>query len=136
MSPPGGNASKRRRSTAPAVMTVAVRTTSSATSSVTSRVEVDKPATGIAGLAVDFSPPAGATVPSVTLNVPLTAAGVAVLPIEQGLPLGSPGVWTVTVRFGSTPIGSKRVLLNDGTTASPDSTLAVLPVTTPTTLTP
>ena len=100
------------------------------------RVEVDKPKTGIAGLAIDFSPPAGATVPSVTLNVPLTAAGVAVLPIEQGLPLGSPGVWTVTVRFGATPIGSKRVLLTDGSTATPDSTLAVLPVTTPTTLTP
>ncbi len=100
------------------------------------RVEVDKPITGIAGLAIDFSPPAGATVPSVTLNVPLTAAGVAVLPIEQGLPLGSPGVWTVTVRFGSTPIGSKTVLLTDGTTATQDSTLAVLPVTTPTTLAP
>ncbi|MEO8265635.1 MAG: CopD family protein [Ilumatobacteraceae bacterium] len=100
------------------------------------RVEVDKPATGIADLAVDFSPPAGATVPSVTLNVPLTAAGVAVLPIEQGLPLGSPGVWTVTVRFGATPIGSKTVLLTDGTTATPDSILAVLPVTTPTTIAP
>ncbi len=99
------------------------------------RVEVDKPLTGIAGLAVDFSPPAGATVPSVSLNVPLTAAGVAVLPIEQGLPLGSPGVWTVTVRFGNTPIGSKTVLLTDGATATPDSTLAP-PVTTPTTLAP
>jgi hypothetical protein len=31
------------------------------------------------------------------------------------LPLGSPGVWTVTVRFGATPIGSKTVLLTDGT---------------------
>ncbi len=100
------------------------------------RVEVDKPTTGITGLAVDFSPPAGATVPSVTLNVPLTAAGVAVLPIEQGLPLGSPGVWTVTVRFGATPIGSKTVLLTDGTTATPDSTLTALPLTTPTTIAP
>lgn len=99
------------------------------------RVEVDKPTTGIAGLAIDFSPPAGATVPAVTLNVPLTAAGVAVLPIEQGLPLGSPGVWTVTVRFGATPIGSKTVLLTNGT-GSTDSTLAVLPLTTPTTLAP
>ncbi len=87
------------------------------------RVEVARPETGIAGLAIDFSPPVGATVPSVILNVPLTAAGVAVLPIEQGLPLGSPGVWTVTVRFGETPIGSKTVLLTDGTTvATGDST--------------
>ena len=38
--------------------------------------------------------------PGVTLNVPLTASGVAVLPIEQGIPSGRPGVWTVTVRFG------------------------------------
>ncbi len=87
------------------------------------RVEVVRPETGIAGLAIAFSPPVGATVPSVVLNVPLTAAGVAVLPIEQGLPLGSPGVWTVTVRFGETPIGSKTVLLTDGTTvATGDST--------------
>ena len=99
------------------------------------RVEVVKPKTGIAGLAVDFSPPAGATVPGVTLNVPMTAAGVAVLPIEQGLPLGSPGVWTVTVRFGATPIGSKTVLLTNGS-GSTDSTLSVLPQTTPTTAAP
>ena len=79
------------------------------------RVEVAKPLTGIAGLAVDFAPPTGVTVPAVTLNVPLAAAGVAVLPVEQGIPLGSPGVWTVTVRFGGTPIGSKTVLLTDGT---------------------
>jgi copper transport protein len=93
------------------------------------RVEVDKPETGIAGLAIDFSPPAGATVPAITLNVPLTASGVALLPIEQGLPLGSPGVWTVTVRFGATPIGSKTVLLTDGTVATTGDT--TLPTTAP-----
>ena len=81
-----------------------------------------KPTTAIAGLAVDFSPPANTTVAAVTLNVPLTAAGVAVLPIEQGIPLGSPGVWTVTVRFGTTSIGSKTVLITDGTTASTGTT--------------
>lgn len=86
------------------------------------RVEVDKPATGVAGLAVDFNPPAGTTVSAVTLNVPLTAAGIAVLPIEQGIPLGSPGVWTVTVRFGASPIGSKTVLITDGSTAPTGST--------------
>ncbi len=80
------------------------------------RVEVDKPETGVAGLAIDFSPPVGAVVPGVILNVPLTTSGVAVLPIEQGIPIGSPGVWTVTVRFGATPIGSKTVLITDGTT--------------------
>jgi copper transport protein len=86
------------------------------------RVEVAKPKTGVSGLAVDFSPPANTTVATVTLNVPLTAAGTAVLPIEQGIPLGSPGVWTVTVRFGASAIGSKTVLITDGTTASTGST--------------
>jgi hypothetical protein len=63
-------------------------------------------------------------VPGVILSVPLTEAGTAFLPIEQGLPLGSPGVWTVTVRFGDTPIGSKTVLLTDGSTiATVDTTL-------------
>ena len=85
------------------------------------RVEVVKPKTGVAGLAVDFVPPANTTVAAVTLNVPLTAAGVAVLPIEQGIPLGSPGVWTVTVKFGASQIGSKTVLITDGSTATPGS---------------
>jgi hypothetical protein len=86
------------------------------------RVEVDQPETGIAGLAIDFSPPAGATAPAVILDVPLTTAGVAVLPVEQGIPISSPGVWTVTVRFGATPIGSKTVLITDGTTATTGDT--------------
>jgi copper transport protein len=85
------------------------------------RVEVDKPETGIAGLAVDFTPPEGSPVSSVILNVPLTEAGVALLPLEQGLPLGSPGVWTVTVRFGETAIGSKTVLLTNEPTTSTTS---------------
>jgi copper transport protein len=87
------------------------------------RVEVDKPTTGIAGLAIVFTPPEGASVPGYILNVPLTAAGTANLPIEQGLPLGSPGVWTVTVRFGEEEIGSKRVLLTEG---SPSTTTIAL----------
>ncbi|MEO7370313.1 MAG: CopD family protein, partial [Ilumatobacteraceae bacterium] len=95
------------------------------------RVEVNKPVTGVAGLAVDFTPPDGTTVPGVTLNVPLTAAGTAVLPIEQGLPLGSPGVWTVTVRFGDTAIGSKTVLITDGTTVSTGGTTNQLDTTPP-----
>jgi copper transport protein len=76
------------------------------------RVDVSKPRTGIVGLAVDFIPPSDASAPGITLNVPLSAAGTAMLPLESGLPLGSPGVWTVTVRFGTTAIGSKTVLLS------------------------
>ncbi|MGZ4700041.1 MAG: copper resistance CopC/CopD family protein [Ilumatobacteraceae bacterium] len=82
------------------------------------RVDVVKPKTGIAGLAIDFVPPQEASAPGVTLNVPLSAAGTAMLPLEQGLPLGSPGVWTVTVRFGNTPIGSKTVLLTDSSSST------------------
>ncbi|MEY2400807.1 MAG: copper transport protein [Ilumatobacteraceae bacterium] len=95
------------------------------------RVEVDQPETGIAGLAIDFSPPAGATAPAVILDVPLTTAGVAVLPVEQGIPISSPGVWTVTVRFGATPIGSKTVLITDGTTATTGDTTPTLVTTAP-----
>ena len=90
------------------------------------RVQVDKPETGIAGLAIDFTPPVDAMVAAVTLNVPLTAAGTANLPIEQGLPLGSPGVWTVTVRFDTEAIGSKTVLLTDGSTTPTTSALGLL----------
>jgi copper transport protein len=102
------------------------------------RVEVDKPETGIVGLAIAFSPPVGATVPGVVLNVPLATSGVAVLPIEQGIPIGSPGVWTVTVRFGSTPIGSKTVLITDGSTVSTTGTIGDVGDTTlpPVTATP
>ena len=99
------------------------------------RVEVDKPETGVSGLAIDFSPPVGVTAPGVILNVPLTTAGVAVLPLEFGLPLGSPGVWTVTVRFGDTPIGSKTMIVSDGSTISTDNTVAIAPITQPTTAT-
>jgi putative copper export protein len=86
------------------------------------QVQVDKPATGIADLAVDFIPPTGAAVAGITLNVPLTAAGVAMLPVDQGVPLASPGVWTVTVRFGTEAIGSKKVLLTEGAGATITST--------------
>ncbi len=82
------------------------------------QVEVVKPETGVAGLAVDFIPPAASTVAGVTLNVPLTAAGVAMLPVEEGLPLDSPGVWTVTVRFDTEAIGSKTVLLTEAAGAT------------------
>jgi len=94
------------------------------------RVEVDKPKTGVAGLAIDFAPPADTSVPGVILSVPLTTSGVAVLPIEQGIPIGSPGVWTVTVRFGDTPIGSKTVLITNGTTATTPGTQPQQPATT------
>jgi len=83
------------------------------------RVEVVEPATGLSGLQVDFTPPPDSGAPGVILDVPLTTAGVAVLPLSQGLPLGAPGLWTITVRVGPTPLGSKSVLVVDtGSTTS------------------
>jgi copper transport protein len=75
------------------------------------RVEVAKPTTGIVGLVVDFTPQPNSPTAKVTLNVPLTKAGVAELPLEAGLPLDSPGQWTVTVTINGNVIGSKPVLL-------------------------
>jgi copper transport protein len=78
------------------------------------RVEVVKPVTGVAALAVSFTPPVGSPAASVVLNVPLVAAGVAMLPLDQGLPIGAPGVWTVAVNFGPTVIATTSVLITNG----------------------
>jgi copper transport protein len=82
------------------------------------RVEVAKPATGVVGLVVDFTPQPGSPTSAVRLNVPLSKAGVAELPLEAGLPLGSPGQWTITVTINGKVIGSKPVVLID---ASPST---------------
>jgi copper transport protein len=73
------------------------------------RVEVIKPAAGLASLFVDFTPPADVVASPVTLTVPLTGQGAALLRLQDGLPLGAAGTWTITVRVADTPIGSKNV---------------------------
>jgi copper transport protein len=82
------------------------------------RVEVIRPETGLSGLTVEFVPPPNSGAAGVVLNVPLTGAGVAVLPQSDGLPIGAPGSWTVTVRIGDTPVGSKTALVLDTGAAS------------------
>lgn len=75
------------------------------------RVDVAKPATGLASLFVDFTPP-DPTVSAVTLTVPLTGAGSALLSLQDGLPLGVAGTWTITVRVADIPVGSKNVTVS------------------------
>ncbi len=75
------------------------------------RVEVVKPTTALTGLQIDFVAPPNSGAAGVVLDVPLTEAGVAVLPLASGLPLDAPGLWTITVRIGATPVGSKSVLV-------------------------
>jgi copper transport protein len=75
------------------------------------RVDVFKPAAGqLASLFVDFTPPDPA-VPAVTLTVPLTGAGSALLSLQDGLPLGTAGTWTITVRVADIPVGSKNITI-------------------------
>ena len=77
------------------------------------RVDVFKPASGLASLFVDFTPPDPAVSP-VTLTVPLTGAGSALLSLKDGLPLGSAGTWTITVRVADVPVGSKSITVAAG----------------------
>ena len=52
------------------------------------RIEVVAPPSGLAGLTVNFLPPAGATVPAMTIDpIPLTGPGVAVLEKSDGFTL-------------------------------------------------
>ena len=77
------------------------------------RVDVFKPASGLASLFVDFTPPDPAVSP-VTLTVPLTGAGSALLSLKDGLPLGSAGTWPITVRVADVPVGSKSITVAAG----------------------
>jgi copper transport protein len=75
------------------------------------RVDVFKPASGLASLFVDFTSPNPA-IPGVTLTVPLTGAGSALLSLQDGLPLGAAGTWTITVRVADVPVGSKTITVS------------------------
>lgn len=60
------------------------------------RIDVFSPDAGISDLKVQFVPPTSSS-SSVILNVPLSGVGGALLPLAEGIPLGEPGLWTVTV---------------------------------------
>lgn len=67
------------------------------------RIDVYSPSTGLTDLTVQFNPPTNNTA-SVTLNVPLDGVGAARLPMSEGVPFGTPGLWTIIVT-GNGPEG-------------------------------
>ena len=67
------------------------------------RIDVYSPGSGLTDLTVQFNPPTN-NVASVTLNVPIDGAGSAKLPFSEGVPLNTPGLWTIIVT-GNGPDG-------------------------------
>ena len=114
---------------------VTVRITSDRVGLAGMAVEVDAPEEGLSGLEVVLTAPPNDTIGTITQPVPLTGAGVAVLPEgDQGLPLTVPGDWTMVVNavtptgvFTSSPQGF-TILQADGTEAVTE--LTVPPVVT------
>jgi len=72
-------------------------------------VDVIRPESGIPGVTIELTPPVATGVAGVILDVPLTGAGRAVLERSEGLPLQAAGTWTLSVRIGDAPIGSRNV---------------------------
>lgn len=60
-------------------------------------VQVREPDDALSGLRLVFQPPTGADAASVSLDVPLSGAGTAALPLSDGLPLAVAGEWTLRV---------------------------------------
>ncbi len=104
-------------------------------------VDVDAPDEGLSGLEVVLTAPRNDTIGTITQPVPLTGAGLAVLPEgEQGLPLTVAGDWVLVVNavtptgvFTSPPQGF-TILNADGTETVTELTVPpVVTVTIPTT---
>lgn len=105
-------------------------------------VDVEAPAENLSGLEVVFTAPANDTIGTITQPVPLTGAGVAVLPEgAQGLPLTVAGDWTMVVNavtptgvFTSPPQGF-TILNADGTeavaTPTPPAVVTIPPISQP-----
>jgi copper transport protein len=91
------------------------------------------PPAGISGLAVDFIPPAGTAVNGMTINVPLTGPGAAVLRKSSNFRLDTAGVWTVRVRVGTDIVQSSDIQVNEASTintiVATNPTGATTPVT-------
>lgn len=68
------------------------------------RVEVENPATGITNLLLRFIPPPNANAFIVEQTIPLSTAGTATLDVEDGIPFGASGIWTLEL-VGSTTQG-------------------------------
>jgi len=99
------------------------------------------PAGGISGLSVDFIPPTESAVNGMTINVPLTAPGAAVLRKSSNFRLDVAGAWTVRVRVGDQIVANQIVQVSEPTTiveipstgSVPDGSVAAsAPTTAPT----
>lgn len=78
------------------------------------RIEVVQPAAGVAALAVDFLPPSGTAGTGMTISqIPLTGAGVAVLPKSAGFTLDTAGTWTVVVRLNGSEVQRQDIYVGD-----------------------
>jgi copper transport protein len=89
------------------------------------RIEVVAPPSGLAGLTVNFLPPAGATVPGMTIDpIPLTGPGVAVLDKSDGFTLSASGTWTLQVLVGGTLVAEQQVFVGGDPPATTESTTA------------
>lgn len=82
-------------------------------------IEVNQPAEGLSGLAVDFIAPPGSSIGGLTIHtIPLTGTGAVVLPKSAGFSLDVPGTWTIIVRIGTQEVARENVFVSgDGVTA-------------------
>lgn len=100
------------------------------------RIDVFTPEEGLSNLKVEFTPPTPNS-SSVILDVPLTGAGGALLPLAEGVPFGEAGLWTVKVTAtgpqGQLPVVSYTVEVTaDGlTTLGPENGSTTLPALDP-----
>jgi copper transport protein len=89
------------------------------------RIEVVAPPSGLSGLTVNFIPPAGATVPGMTIDpIPLTGPGVAVLEKSDGFALSASGTWTVQVLVGGVLVSEQQVFVGGDAPVTTESTTA------------
>ena len=70
-------------------------------------VDVLKVPTGvITGLVVEFTPPPDSGAAGYVLNVPCGCSSE--LPLDQGIPLGVPGTWQISVKINNVDVGSRN----------------------------
>ena len=76
-------------------------------------IKVVTPPTGLTGLAVNFIPPPGSTVPGMTINnTGLTGAGAVLLEKRDGFSLKASGTWTISVQANGIEVAATNVSVN------------------------
>jgi len=86
-------------------------------------IKVVSPPSGLNGLAVNFLPPPGSTVPGMTINnIGLTGAGAALLEKSDGFTLQASGTWTLSVQANGSEVASTNVLVSGANPVTPTAT--------------